>query len=65
MIFISVDRWGACLLLLSIIPLLTGKVSVSIMVTQTWSVLIALATDCEQRKHEETAKNDRSVTIRV
>lgn len=64
MIFISVDMGGAGLLLPGIIPLLTGKVSVSIMVAQSWSVLIALATNCSRGNimEEQTEKNDTSGT---
>lgn len=45
MILISVVGWGPGLLVLGFIPLLAGQVSVSIMVAESWSVLVALATD--------------------
>lgn len=50
-ILISVVGWGPGLLVLGFIPLLAGQVSVSIMVAESWSVLVALATD--QRGKEE------------
>lgn len=43
MIFVSVVGWGPGLLVLGFIPLLTGQVSVSVVVAESWPVLVALA----------------------
>ena len=45
MVLISVVGWGPGLLVLGFIPLLTGQVSVSVVVAESWPVLVALATD--------------------
>ena len=44
-VLISVVGWGPGLLVLGFIPLLTGQVSVSVVVAESWPVLVALATD--------------------
>lgn len=44
-VLISVVRRGAGLLVLSLISLLTGQVSVSVVVAKSWPVLVALAAD--------------------
>lgn len=52
MVFISVDRRRAGLLLPGFITLFTSKMSVSIVVAQPRPVLVTLAADCEEREQE-------------
>lgn len=52
MVFISVDRGRAGLLLAGFITLFAGKVSVGIVVAQPGPVLVTLATYWEERKYE-------------
>lgn len=52
MVFISVDRGRAGLLLTGFITLFAGKVSVSIVVAQPRPVLVTLATDWMERRYE-------------
>lgn len=45
MVLISVVGWGSGLLVLGFVSLLAGQVSMSVVVAESWPVLVALATD--------------------
>lgn len=45
MVLVSVVGWGSGLLVLGFISLLAGQVSMSVVVAESWPVLVALATD--------------------
>lgn len=45
MVLVSVVGWGPGLLVLGLIPLLAGQVGVSVVVTESRPVFIALAAD--------------------
>lgn len=53
MILVSVVGWGPGLLVLGVITLLTGQVSVSVVVAESWPILVAFAANWRGKEEKK------------